>query len=261
MILDYFGDPQPAVDCRCDVCRRTRPHADDEPMPQVVVSDEVSLLVRQMLSAIARLHGKFGVGAVADVLTGADNERTQKWGHDQLSVFGLLRHYPAKRLIAMLHRLMEAGLARQKDPDGIKFRPVMELTAAGLAVMKGEQPPHPPLADLIPRTSSRSPNSGRTLRPNSRAIRKLEDGRTLELVEVPEDELDPDAVDRFERLRTARLEQARQRQLPPYCIVHDSTLKQIALLAPGDLASLAQVKGMGPHKLKMYGDRLLEAIG
>jgi ATP-dependent DNA helicase RecQ len=221
-----------------------------------------------MLSAIARLHGKFGVGAVADVLAGANNERTQKWGHDQLSVFGLLRHYPAKRIVAMLHRLMEAGLARQRDPDGIKFRPVIELSAAGLAVMKGEQPPPAPLVDLIPRGSTRSGSNPRAmgtnpraLGTNPRAIRKLEDGRTLELVEVPEDELDPDAVDRFERLRTARMELARQRQLPPYCIVHDSTLKQIALRAPGDLEALAQVKGMGPHKLKMYGERLLEAIG
>jgi ATP-dependent DNA helicase RecQ len=66
--------------------------------------------------------------------------------------------------------------------------------------------------------------------------------------------------DRFERLRGVRTELARDRQLPPYCICHDSTLKLIARFAPADLQALEQIKGMGPHKVKMYGERLLEAI-
>src|SRR5207237_1446731 len=103
---------------------------------------------RQLLSAVARLNGKFGVGVVAEVLAGSDNEKTVRWGFNKLSVFGLLRTHAIKRLVAMLHRLMEAGLARQRDPEGMKFRPVVELTAAGVAVMKGEQLPPTSLADL-----------------------------------------------------------------------------------------------------------------
>ncbi len=103
-----------------------------------MVSDDVIVLVRQLLSAVARLRGKFGVGVVAEVLTGSEGERLTRWGLNQLSVFGLLRSHPVKRVIAMLHRLMEAGLARQRDPDGVKFRPVVELTASGVSVMKGE---------------------------------------------------------------------------------------------------------------------------
>ena len=65
---------------------------------------------------------------------------------------------------------------------------------------------------------------------------------------------------RFQRLRTARAELARERQLPPYCICHDRTLKLIAQVAPGDAEQLERIKGMGPHKVKMYGQRLLEAL-
>lgn len=256
MILDYFGDSAPVEGCRCDVCRRSNPDGDDlAPQQQVVIPDEVTLLVRQLLSAVARMRGKFGVGVVAEVLAGASNERTQRWGFEQLSVFGLLKAYPAKRIVAMLHRLMEAGLARQKDPDGVKFRPVIELTAAGLVVMKGEQPPPAPLVDLVPRRAPRSTSVRATPK-----VRDLGDGRTLELVDQPEEELDPDAAERFGRLRAARTELAKSRQLPPYCIVHDSTLKQIARIAPSDLDALQTIKGMGPHKVKMYGERLLEAV-
>jgi len=67
-------------------------------------------------------------------------------------------------------------------------------------------------------------------------------------------------ISRFERLRAARTQLARQRQLPPYCVCHDSTLKLIAKHAPDSAARLEQIKGMGPHKVRMYGDALLQAV-
>jgi superfamily II DNA helicase RecQ len=72
--------------------------------------------------------------------------------------------------------------------------------------------------------------------------------------------VDPETIERFERLRAARAELARERQLPAYCICHDRTLKLIAKSSPADLSALEQVKGMGPMKVKMYGERLLSAM-
>jgi ATP-dependent DNA helicase RecQ len=76
----------------------------------------------------------------------------------------------------------------------------------------------------------------------------------------PEEQVSPETLERFERLRAARMELARDRQLPPYCICHDSTLKLIAKSVPDTLARLEQIKGMGPHKVRMYGERLLDAL-
>jgi ATP-dependent DNA helicase RecQ len=243
MILDYFGDPADVENCHCDVCRRASGQ-ETEAEAAIVLSDETVTLVRQLLSAIARMRGKFGVGAVAEVLTGAENERVRKWGLDQLSVYGLLRAHTIKRVIAMIHRLLEAGLARQRDPEGTKFMPVVDLTAAGVAVMKGEQNPPATLIDIVPRRTVREATT-------SRAVRERE----------PEEEItDPQLIGRFERLRAARSQLAKQRQLPPYCICHDSTLKLIAKHAPDNPARLEQIKGMGPHKVKMYGDALLQAL-
>ena len=243
-ILDYFGDEQEIAGCNCDICRR-------EPETQAVaaepVGDDVVTLIRQMLSAIARLRGKFGVGVVAEVLAGAENEKTDRWDFRSLSVFGLLKAHSVKRLIAMLHRLMEAGLARQKDPDGVKFRPVVELTTPGIAVMKGEELPPQGLADLLPR---------RSFAPARQTYRV-----TSMDAEADAAPLDPDAIIRFDRLRALRLQLARERQLPPYCICHDSTLKLIARDAPADLRELERIKGMGPHKVKMYGEVILKSMG
>ncbi|HEY8749174.1 MAG TPA: HRDC domain-containing protein, partial [Tepidisphaeraceae bacterium] len=248
MILDYFGDEAEVVDCHCDVCR---PNFDSVAAAQgaaPILSDEAVLLVRQLLSAIARLKGKFGVGMVAEVLAGAENDKMLRWGFHQLTVFGLLKAHSAKRIVAMLHRLMEAGLARQRDPDGVKFRPVIELTAAGVGVMKGQQAPPASLADLAPRRGTVT---------NTERRRVVSTDRTQKDVE---DNLSPEAQDRFERLRAVRAQLAKERDLPPYVICHDKTLKLIAQSMPADPDALEQVKGMGPHKVKMYGPALLEAL-
>src|SRR5207245_1797253 len=144
--------------------RRERGGASTAIAPEIAVAESVTLIVRKLLSAIARvcMRGQFGVGMIAEVLTGSESEKIERWGFQNLSVFGLMRAYPPKRIIAMLHRLMEAGLARQRDPDGMKFRPVVELTHAGVAVMKGEQPVPATLADLI----------GRSPEPTARAPRR-----------------------------------------------------------------------------------------
>jgi ATP-dependent DNA helicase RecQ len=241
MILDYFGDETEVNDCACDVCRKgCEPAMTTGPM--VILADETVTLVRQILSAIARCRGKFGVGIVADVLAGSANERTQKWGLDQLPTFGLLREHSSKRIVAMLHRVLEAGLARQRDPDGVKFRPVVELTASGVSVMRDQQPPPAALADLLP--SRFEPAVA------ARADRSVQ----------ADDAMNEDAQSRFDKLRELRARIARERGLPAYVICHDSTLKQLALQLPRDAAALAGVKGMGPYKIKMYGEAFLDVL-
>ena len=259
MILDYFGDKSGVQGCRCDVCGLGKDLSTSEAAGgATVLPDETVILVRQLLSAIARLRGRFGVGVVAEVLAGTGGEKAQRWGFEQLSVYGLLRAHSVKRIVAMLHRLMEAGLARQRDPDGVKFRPVIELTAAGVEVMKGTQLPPASLIDLLPRRTAGGADGAVSATVASRGEGGLR--RVVPLEDETVTALSPEAAERFERLRAVRTQIAREKQLPPYVICHDKTLKLIAHFAPGDLAALERVKGMGPNKVKMYGEALLGAM-
>ena len=248
MILDYFGDETAISDCRCDVCASGL--APDAPAGTAVVSDELKTLVRRMLSAVARCHGRFGVGVVAEMLAGAESERMQKWGLEELSTFGLLRGFTVKRIVAMLHRLLESGLARQRDPEGVKFRPVMEVTASGAAVMKGEHNPPASLEDLVPRRMTISELDSDV--PSAPRRRASEAG--------PDIDADPAAAQRFEILRALRARIARDASLPAYVVCHDKVLKQIALELPGDVEALSRIKGMGPYKIKNYGQAFLDAL-
>jgi len=260
MILDYFGDPADAENCHCDVCLReeqwvatiaakksgkTPAMAVSAGPAGAEVSDATVTLVRQLLSGLARCSGRFGIGVVADVLAGSKSERIQRWELDQLPSYGILKPYTVSRIMAMLHRLMDCGLARQRDADGTHYRPVVEMTAAGIAVMKATEPPPVALAHLLPRTQQATP------RPAAK--------QTV----VPEDDsfqTDPEVMARFDRLRAVRSQIARDRSLPAYVICHDATLLQIARFAPADTAALEQIKGMGPMKVKMYGQAFLEAV-
>ncbi len=251
-ILDYFGDEAEVIDCQCDVCRgESGSIVTDHTQP---LSEEIVMLTRKLLSGVARLNGRFGVGAVAEVLAGIDNERAQRWQLNSLSVFGLLKKFPTKRLIAMLHRLIEAGLCRQRSIEG-SHGSLIEISPTGVAVMKALQPPPGVLVDLVPSGGSRAMGTNaRAFGTNPKSLRSK---TTIEMDESPMDE---DAQSRFDRLRAVRTQLAKAKALPAYCICHDRTLAQIARAAPSSLVALEDIKGMGPFKVKMYGEQLLAAM-
>jgi ATP-dependent DNA helicase RecQ len=237
MILDYFGDEQDIADCTCDVCRRGGGSAGD-----VVVDESVVMLVRKVLSAIARLNGRFGIGAVADVLGGADVERVNRYGWDKLPTYGLLKDHKRTQIREWIDRVMEAGLARQIDPDGT-FKPVIELTSTGVEVMRGTRRPPEVLAEMIsvPATGVRERKKGKPAATDTT-------------------QMDVDSTGRFDKLKAVRARIAREKSVPAYVICHDAVLRLIAMRVPTSLEELGTIKGMGPMKVKLYGSDLLAAI-
>jgi ATP-dependent DNA helicase RecQ len=64
----------------------------------------------------------------------------------------------------------------------------------------------------------------------------------------------------FERLRTWRLERAREDDVPAFVVLHDATLRELATAKPANERDLAAVKGFGPTKLERYGEDVLAVI-
>ncbi|MFT3785960.1 MAG: ATP-dependent DNA helicase RecQ [Tepidisphaeraceae bacterium] len=73
MILDYFGDETEVQDCQCDVCSRG-----GELDESATLDEATTTLVRQLLSGIARLNGRFGITAVAELLSGDNTDRAAR---------------------------------------------------------------------------------------------------------------------------------------------------------------------------------------
>jgi ATP-dependent DNA helicase RecQ len=224
-LVEYFGEPYAVEGCgACDYCL-------DELEP---VGDAV-VIARKILSCIARVGQRFGAGHVVSVLRGQSVEAVTSRGHEALSTFGLLADASVAELRGYIEQLTAEGLLRQTD-DGF---PVLKLTAAGLELLK-DAGARPGLA----LARQRKPQKDR-MPTRSRVEAEAWEGVDRDL---------------FETLRGLRLEIARARNVPPYVIFHDATLREMARLKPSTVAALRGIYGVGERKAAELGERFISAI-
>ncbi len=65
----------------------------------------------------------------------------------------------------------------------------------------------------------------------------------------------------FERLRSWRADRSRADGVPAYVVLHDATLRELAVARPRSESELAAVKGLGPAKVERYGEAILAVLG
>jgi superfamily I DNA/RNA helicase len=63
-----------------------------------------------------------------------------------------------------------------------------------------------------------------------------------------------------ERLKQWRRDKSTEDNMPPYIIMHDTTLLEIASRTPSTLEELQTISGMGPVKVKKYGNAILDVL-
>jgi ATP-dependent DNA helicase RecQ len=188
---------------------------------------------RKLLSAVYRTGQRFGVGHLIDVLLGKAGEKVTKFGHDQLSVFGIGTELSADGWKS-LARQLEAGDAIVRDGE---YGGVM-LGPAARPILKGDVPVSVKVvAERAKRGRSAAAVSGASL------------------AAVAEGD-----VALFEALRAVRRQLAADASLPPYVIFHDSTLRAMAASRPKSLAALGRLPGVGERKLASYGAAFLATI-
>ena len=242
-ILRYFGDEGEALGgCgRCDVCLDLAQGTGPDP-------DNVTLIVRKALSAVARVHRRFGLQAAASLLGGRVDERLERSGLVHTPTFGCLKEHDAAWLMRLLRRCVVAGWV---DFSG-DSKPLAVLTEAGRRVMKGEAPARlllPPLAV-----------SQRPVKATGGAARPLGAGSRGPAAPGEELPLDAAALALFQRLRAHRMQLAGRDGVPPYVVASDRSLRDLALLRPRTREQLLLAHGIGPGKADKYGADLLAVI-
>jgi ATP-dependent DNA helicase RecQ len=234
-ILRYFGDEEETL-AGCGICDACAELA--EPGRDAADPEAVALVVRKALSAVARIHGRFGLGAAVALLRGERDERLLRDGLERTPTFGTLAERPRDWLARLLRRLVTAGWV---DFSGGR-RPVAVITAAGRAVMRGERPARV----VLP--AEPTPSRGAGARPEGRKGRRHDA------------ELGPVERALVEALRAYRLEISRAEGRPPYVVAHDRTLVDLALLKPRTRDELLLAHGMGPARADRYGEGLLAVV-
>ncbi|GAB3315629.1 DNA helicase RecQ [Luteimonas notoginsengisoli] len=194
---------------------------------------DATVAAQKALSCVYRSGQRFGVAHLVDILRGADSERLRQFGHDRLSTFGVGAELDARTWRGVFRQLVAAGLL-DVDTEGYGG---LRLTDASRAVLRGEQTVM--LRKELPR---------RKQRERSRSAAS------------PAIELSPAEQPLFDALRELRTRLAREQNVPPYVIFHDTTLRAIAALRPASAGELAGVGGIGSGKLERYGELVLAAV-
>lgn len=205
-IVNYFDD-----DCekcgRCSNCLDTRE------------SQDITIDVQKVLSCIKRMDERFGKVMVAQVLTGSKNQKIMQFRFDELPTYGLMRGDSQKEVSGLIDYLVASGYLRA---SGGQY-PVLQITLAGVKVLKGQEKVSRKMAAKVQKT-------------------------------LPEDN------ELFESLRELRRDLAEEQGVPPFVIFSDKTLYSMCEIMPTSLTEMLDVKGVGENKLEKYGELFLDIL-
>src|SRR5262245_40393962 len=223
-LVSYFGERYAKDDCgACDYC-----------LGELEAIQEPATVARKILSCVARVGQRFGAAHVANVLCGSESEQVNNRGHQRLSTFGLLRDASVSEVRGYIEQLTAEGLLRQTDEP----YPVLALTADGVSLLKD--------GGAFPDLS---------LARQRRVVKEARADKRRPAVAVADGD---HAL--FERLRGVRLRLARARNVPPYVIFHDTTLRELARVKPTTVAELSGIYGIGESKAAKFGQEFIDAI-
>ncbi|MGD0653487.1 MAG: RecQ family ATP-dependent DNA helicase [Thermoguttaceae bacterium] len=240
-ILRYFGEKDPNRCGHCDNCGKST--AD-----QRIPSGKSLEAVRMALSGVARTQARFACGknVIAQMLCGSADAKVKKLGLDRLSTFGLLKHLKQPEVVMLIDALISLGCLHQEEIE--KFRPVVKLTDFGSEVMKAKTQ----LQNLLPISAELF----QKIHGDAIIISELPQGVKKSAPAISHKN-DAELLDALKRWR---LEIADEAGIPAYCILHNSVLNELVSQRPKTTTELLTINGIGPVKLKQFGQSLLEII-
>jgi ATP-dependent DNA helicase RecQ len=181
----------------------------------------------KIMSAVVRLGERFGVNHVIDVLQGKKNKKVVELGHERLPVFGIEKNYHKDELRHFIQCLIGQNYLMKTTGE----YPILQMTEVGKDALKYRE--HIFLA-------------------KPRMVQET-------LKKKVEGDLIFDAV-LFEQLRTLRKELADEKNVPPFVIFSDVSLREMAHYFPQSLESFQHITGVGAMKLTQYGELFLGVI-
>lgn len=213
-LLNYFGEKAAEYCGACDTCLH-KPELSDQ-----------TIVAQKIMSTVARINERFGLGYVVDILRGSASEKI-KAEHKQLSVYGIGKDKPKEEWIHYTRELLASGYLEMSDGQ----YPLLKLTEKSKAVLfKGEKVYlHAPIQIV----TAKEP--------------------VIYQQHAYEKEL-------FENLKKLRNKMAHEENVPAYLIFSDSSLIDLATYLPLVENDLSKISGFGVFKIEKYGQPFLEMV-
>lgn len=230
-ILAHFGERYGKENCgACDNCLRSPEDRED-----------YTVAAKKFISAVVRTGSRFGATHVVDVLLGSESEKIERYGHQDLSVYGIGGELNRNQWMDLARRLSASGYLESVPPYGV-LRP----TAAAKGLLRDGEFKGRPLDA-----------GGRKAKSGGRGA-KLGYARAETAGEAAGESGDDENL--FERLRVLRKTLADKAGVPPYVVFPDRTLRELARRRPRSVEDLEGVFGVGLHKAERYGAAFVAEI-
>ena len=222
ILLNYFGETSDKDCGHCDVCANP---------PRTFNG---TILTQKALSAIVRTNQQVHVGQCIEILRGMHSPTVVRNKYNELKTFGVGRDVTAKDWHNYLLQMMQMGFFEIAYNE----HNVMKVTELGWRVLKGE---HQVSLAVIQHKEDTTP---------------VVHARRVQITPNKSSE----SSDLFERLRRLRKRLADEQGYPPYIILSDQSLHELASVRPKTLEQFGLIHGIGEFKKQKYGEIFLEEI-
>lgn len=233
ILLNYFGETSDH-DCQnCDICHHPPQRFDG------------TVYAQKALSAIVRTGQRATLPQVADILSGRFTPAVREAGFDRIKTFGAGRDVSQRHWRDYLLQMLQSGLFEVGYDEDFHLK----LTPMGRDVLYGQRT----LQLAVPRVVETKSSTRRR-----KTAGKTEAQLPLQAGVSAADEVVSEKL--FKHLRDMRLVLAKQRGVPPYVIMSDATLRQVAEVRPRTVEEFGQISGIGEFKKKQYGALFVAAV-
>jgi ATP-dependent DNA helicase RecQ len=195
---------------------------------------DASTAAQKALSTVFRSEQRFGVVHLIDILLGANNQKIQQFGHQNLSTYGIGKELDANTWRSVFRQLVVRGyLSVDVDHYG-----ALKLTESCRPILNGQQ--NLQLRRDIAEASAKKSGKG--------GVKKAR-------VEV--DQVD---MPLWLKLKACRKRLADENNVPAFVVFSDATLQEMLNLQPTNKEQMLEVTGVGLTKFDRFGYEFLSVL-
>jgi len=234
-IREYFGE-KVTDDCgRCDNCRtrkgwqRSKKPEPKEIKAEVAASEKLDYFNEELLNiaillTVKGVQGHAGKNTVADILKGSKAKTVLNWSFDKLSTYNKLPYFRKEALVETIKMLILKGLIQERRTAEFDY-PLVHLSEKGARILS-EWRAKCGMLNWLPEPLALSASDEKI----------------------------------FQSLKKFRLTAADNEHVLPFQVLHDSMLREIAIMKPKNLSQLAFIRGLSPNKINKYGAEIMRVL-
>ena len=221
-ILKYFGEYGPDSCGNCQNCLTP------------FETEDITVMAMAFINCVKNCNQRYGINVIIDTLHGANTAKIRQYRMNQNTEYGVLSKVPVQKLKQIANHLqLKEYLFITNDEYSI-----VKLTENSMRILDGEE------------ISMKFVREQKSLTREKTVKKKVTS--EIALTEVEEQI--------FEKLRSLRMNIAREEKVPPYIVFSDKTLVHMCRVLPETKETMLSVHGVGDHKFEKYGERFLKAL-